>query len=67
MTDGQFIALKLFEYVYGRCGDMDAVYEDYIKALVGEYGLELLLANKYLETCGVINGRQLYVLCKKGK
>ena len=67
MTDGQFIALNLFEYVYSKCNDMEAIYEDYIKALVGEYGLELLLICKHLETCGVVNGRQLYVLCKKGK
>lgn len=46
-----------------ECQGMDAIYEDYILELVGTKGLEALIKDKRLETCGVINGRQLYVLC----
>lgn len=41
---------------------LDAVYEDYIICLIGKVGLELLMENRLLETCGIINGRQLYTL-----
>lgn len=57
------------EYVYDivklDCEGMDSIYKDYIKQMVGVYGLNALLEHGYLESCGVINGRQLYVLCKK--
>ena len=42
---------------------LDSIYEDYIINLIGTTGLMALHANKFLETCGVFNGRQLYVLC----
>jgi hypothetical protein len=42
---------------------LDSVYEEYIITLIGTTGLTALLIHKYLETCGVVNGRQLYVLC----
>lgn len=42
---------------------LDAIYEDYIIHLVGTTGLIALQVNKYLETCGAVNGRPLYVLC----
>lgn len=45
--------------------DMDAIYSDYIKKLVGVFGFNALLDCKLLESCGVVNGRQLYVLCDK--
>lgn len=47
------------------CSDMDAVYGDHIKDMFGVYGLNALLVNKRIEGCGVINGRQLYVICDK--
>ena len=57
------------EYIYEAvrlgCRGLDSVYEDYIIDLVGRVGLYTLLDYKLLETCGVINGRQLYVLCEK--
>ena len=57
------------EYVYDivklDCEGMDSIYKDYIKQMVGVYGLNALLEHGYLESCGVINGRQLYVLCDK--
>lgn len=45
--------------------DMDAVYGDYIKSLVGVHGLNALISHNLVEGCGVVNGRQLYALCKK--
>lgn len=44
---------------------MDAIYKDYILQMVGVYGFNALFENKLLEGCGVVNGRQLYVLCSK--
>ena len=44
---------------------MDSIYGDYIKQMVGVYGLNALIEHKLVESCGVINGRKLYVLCEK--
>lgn len=56
------------EYVYdivkSDCEGMDSIYGDYIKQMVGVYGLNALIEDGYLESCGVVNGRQLYVLTK---
>lgn len=56
------------EYVYdivkSDCEGMDSIYGDYIKQMVGTYGFNALYEEGYLEGCGVINGRQLYVLTK---
>lgn len=61
--------MRYVDYVYDivrlDCEDMDAIYSDYIKQMVGVYGLNALIEEKLIESCGVINGRQLYVLCKK--
>ena len=46
---------------------LDSVYEDYIIHCIGTHGLIALQKAGYLETCGVMNGRQLYVLCEKGE
>lgn len=53
----------IYEIVKAETEGMDSAYGDYIEKLVGEYGLYVLLANNHLESCGVVNGRQLYVLC----
>lgn len=45
--------------------DMDAIYKDYILRIVGTFGFNALLMNGLLESCGVVNDRQLYVLVKK--
>lgn len=42
--------------------DMDAIYKDFILREVGTYGFNALYENRLLESCGIINGRQLYVL-----
>ena len=46
---------------------LDAIYEEYIINLIGTTGLMALHSNSYLETCGVVNGRQLYALCCEGE
>ena len=55
----------IYEAVRLECANLDSVYEDYIIDLVGRTGLKALLHHNLLETCGVVNGRQLYVLCDK--
>lgn len=54
-----------YDIVKQECEGLDSIYEDYIIQLVGESGLNILKTFDLLETCGVINGRQLYVLCDK--
>lgn len=44
---------------------LDTMYEDYIIHTIGTSGLEALIEAGMLETCGVINGRQSYVLIDK--
>lgn len=58
---------KVYEIVKNEyeLADLDSIYEDFIVHLVGVHGLNALLEHKLLETCGVINSRQLYVLCEK--
>lgn len=61
--------MRYVDYVYDivrlDCLEMDAIYSDYIKQMVGVYGLNALIEHKLIESCGVINGRQLYTLCKR--
>jgi hypothetical protein len=44
---------------------MDALYRDYIIDLIGVHGLIALKKEHLIESCGIMNGRQLYTLCKK--
>ena len=44
---------------------LDAIYEDSILELVGKFGLYILKEHNLIEACGVVHGRQLYVLCGK--
>lgn len=53
----------IYEIVRRETEGLDSIYEDYIMHLVGEYGLHTLLDNNALESCGMMNGRRLYVLC----
>ena len=46
---------------------LDSFYKDYILSLVGVYGLNALITHKLVETCGVVNERQLYTLLEKRK
>ena len=52
----------VYMIVKADCEGLDSIYEDYIVSLVGKYGLQALKAYGKLEACGVVNGRQLYVL-----
>jgi len=58
-------AIGVYECVRDATKGIDAIYEDYILKLVGDYGLRALLEAKLLETCGVVNGRQLYTLVRR--
>lgn len=53
----------VYDIVKSATEGFDAVYDDYIKSLVGAGGLLSLKIHNRVETCGVVNGRQLYVLC----
>ena len=57
------------KYVYSvlkhECANLDSIYEDYITYLVGVTGLNALKENQLIEACGILNGRQLYVLVEK--
>ena len=59
-------ANKYEDYVYAiikfDCEGMDSIYGDYIERIVGTSGLNALIKNDMVESCGVVNGRQLYVL-----
>lgn len=56
---------QVYEVVKNGSLGFDAIYESYILELVGADGLEILRKNKLIETCGIVNGRQLYVLIQK--
>ena len=58
---------EVYRILKKGAGGMDAVYEDWITHLIGISGLNALIENKFLETCGVVKGRQLYVLCCEGE
>lgn len=53
---------NLHEIVKGSTRGMDAVYEDYLVRLVGQEGFDILQKHKMLESCGSINGRNLYTV-----
>lgn len=61
--------MKYVDYVYdilkAECKGLDSIYRDYIESIVGEKGLQALIEAKLVETCGVVNNRQLYTLCDK--
>lgn len=56
---------EIYETVRNGSTGFDAIYENYIVELVGVDGLEILRRNRLIETCGIVNGRQLYVLVQK--
>ena len=61
----QIYALTVYLMAMEEFADLDAIYEDALIHLVGVRGVEALKENKLLESCGVVNGRQLYKLCDK--
>ena len=63
--------MRYVDYVYDiirlDMDGLDAVYKDYILREVGTYGFNALIENRLLESCGIVNGRQLYTLVEKEK
>lgn len=63
--------MRYVDYVYEileqETEGMDAVYRDYIEHLVGKCGFEALHYHKYIESCGMVNGRELYTLFANNK
>ena len=61
--------MRYVDYVYDivrlDCEGMDSIYGDYIRQMVGVYGFNALHEANLIESCGVVHGRQLYVLCEK--
>lgn len=55
-------AQLVYKIVKKETEDMDAIYQDYIIQLVGNKGFVALQEEGLIETCGVIDGRQLYTL-----
>lgn len=55
----------VYEMIKNESRNLDALYQDYILEMVGVLGMQALIENKLVETCGVVNGRQLFVLCDK--
>lgn len=66
-TTYDYFVDHVYEILKFDCEDLDAIYADHIKQMVGVYGLNALLVNRLLESCGVVNGRKLYVLVEKPK
>ena len=60
--------MKYAEYVYeiirNESKNLDAIYQDYILYMVGAMGMQALVENGLVESCGSVNGRLLYVLCE---
>lgn len=56
---------KLFDILKEETEGLDAVYEDFIKDVIGRRGLQVLYENGRLQICGAVNGRRLYVLIEK--
>lgn len=56
---------EIYEYLKDRCEGLDIIYEETILALVGSYGLVVLKDAKLLETCDVLNNRQVYRLVSR--
>lgn len=54
---------KVYQILKEESEGLDAIYERFINDVVGRRGLEILIKNKLVESCGVVNGRRLYVLC----
>ena len=56
---------KLYDILKEESEGFDAIYENFVMDVIGRRGLEVLMQNNLIESCGVVKGRRLYVLCKK--
>ena len=57
----------VYDIIRMKTKGLDSFYKDYILSLVGVYGLNALITHKLVESCGVVNERQLYTLLEKRK
>lgn len=57
---------QVYDIVAAETEGLEAVYGNFIRHLVGIVGLETLVYHNLIESCGVVNGKQLYTLIKKG-
>ena len=55
----------IYDLIKEEFEGLDAVYEDAIVHLIGVYGLTQLIKHKLVESCGVVNGRQLFTICDR--
>lgn len=55
----------IYDLIKEEFEGFDAIYEDAIIELIGTYGLDKLIEHKLLESCGVINDRQLFTICTR--
>lgn len=56
---------EIYDTIKTECKGLCMIYEGCILELVGLRGLNMLKENNLLEDCGVVHGRQMYVLLKK--
>lgn len=56
---------RVYQIVLHETYHMDAIYKDYILQIVGVFGFNALYGAKLIESCGSVNGRSLFVLCKR--
>lgn len=61
--------MNYLKYIYltlkAETFNLDSIYEDYIIQLIGTTGLEELKKANLIESCGIVNGRQLYTIVSK--
>lgn len=66
MTEEEY-AQHVYGVIKSNTVGFDTVYEGYISYLVGVDGLAALQKFGYVETCGIVDNQQLYVLFDGGK
>ena len=52
----------IYDIIKEETQGLNAVYEDYIVMSVGLRGLTALTKYGFIESCGIINGRQMYAV-----
>ena len=61
--------MNYLKYIYltlkAETFNLDSIYEDYIIQMIGTTGLEELKKANLIESCGIVNRRQLYTIVNK--
>lgn len=65
MSYGEAFVDYMYDIIKLDCEDLDAIYKDHIIHMFGVYGFNALHVAGLIESCGSVNGRDLYVLCDK--